>query len=149
VISQNVLNELRFGFTNISFTPSFPVEGADAITQLGLLNVNVSQHPTDGGFPTVNFSDGTGFTPIGRVRVDPTLSSTKQLADNITYTRRKHTFRAGADLRWVRLHFAEIETPSDDYGLPLAVFSISIHTDTLSTARSPTSLTGSLNRMPQ
>ncbi len=45
------------------------------------------------------------------------MSSTNQLADNLTYTKGKHTFRAGADIRWVRLAVPEIETPSDDYGL--------------------------------
>ena len=40
-----------------------------------------------------------------------------QITDNITYSRGHHTFRAGADLRWVRFAVLEIETPSDDYGL--------------------------------
>jgi hypothetical protein len=117
VISQHVLNEFRFGFTHILLNPTFPIEGAAAIAQLGLQDVNVSQHPADGGFPSINFSDGTGFTSIGRDHVGYTLSSTNQLADNITYNRGRHTFRAGADIRWVRFAVPEIETPSDDYGL--------------------------------
>jgi hypothetical protein len=117
VINQSVLNEFRFGFTHILLSPNFPIEGAAAIAQLGLQDVNVSNHPTDGGFPSINFSDGTGFTPIGRDHVGPTQSSTNQIADNITYNRGKHTFRAGVDLRWVRFAVPEIETPSDDYGL--------------------------------
>ena len=117
VISQHLLNEFRFGFTHNLLSPNFAIEGAAAIAQLGLQDVDVSQHPTDGGFPSINFSDGTGFTPIGRDHVGATLSSTDQIADNITYTRGKHTLRAGADLRWVRFSVPEIETPSDDYGL--------------------------------
>jgi hypothetical protein len=117
VISQTVLNEFRFGFTHTLLSPNFPIEGADAINQLGLQNVDVANHPTDGGFPSINFSDGTGFTPIGRDHVGATMSSTNQLADNITYTKGKHTFRAGVDIRWVRFAVPEIETPSDDYGL--------------------------------
>jgi Carboxypeptidase regulatory-like domain/TonB dependent receptor len=117
VISQNVLNEFRFGFTHTLLSPNFPIQGATAINQLGLLGVDVSQHPTDGGFPTINFSDGTGFTPIGRDHVGATQSTTNQIADNITYNKGKHTFRAGADVRWVRFAVPEIETPSDDYGL--------------------------------
>jgi hypothetical protein len=117
VIRQSLLNEFRFGFTHILLTPSFPIEGAAAIAQLGFQNVNVSQHPTDGGFPSINFSDGTGFTPIGRDIVGATLSTTNQLTDNITYNRNRHTFRAGVDIRWVRFAVPEIETPSDDYGL--------------------------------
>jgi len=117
VLSQSWLNEFRFGFTHILLSPNFPIEGAAAIAQLGLKNVDVSQHPTDGGFPSIYFSDGTGFTPIGRDIVGPTLSRTNQLTDNVTYNRGRHTFRAGVDIRWVRFAVPEIETPSDDYGL--------------------------------
>ena len=116
-IRPTLLNEFRFGFTHTLLTPTFPIDGAAAIAQLGLQNVDVSHHPTDGGFPSINFSDGTGFTPIGRDHVGPTLSSTNQIADNLTYIRGKHTIRAGVDVRWVRFAVPEIETPSDDYGL--------------------------------
>jgi hypothetical protein len=116
-IRPTLLNEFRFGFTHTLLSPYFPIEGASAIAQLGLLDVDVSNHPTDGGFPTINFSNGTGFTPIGRDHVGPTLSSTNQIADNVTYTTGRHTFRSGVDLRWVRFAVPEIETPSDDYGL--------------------------------
>jgi hypothetical protein len=116
-ITPALLNEFRFGFTHTLLSPNFPIEGAAAIAQLGLLDVDVANHPTDGGFPSINFSNGTGFTPIGRDHVGPTLSNTNQVADNINYTRGNHTFRAGVDLRWVRFAVPEIETPSDDYGL--------------------------------
>jgi hypothetical protein len=117
VISQSVLNEFRFGFTHSLLVPNFPIQGAAALSQLGLLDADVSRHPVDGGFPSINFSDGTGFTPIGRDHVGSTESSTKQIADNVTYSKGRHTLRGGVDLRWVRFAVPEIETPSDDYGL--------------------------------
>jgi Carboxypeptidase regulatory-like domain/TonB dependent receptor len=117
VISSRWLNEFRFGFSHSILAPNFPIQGAAAISQLGLQGVDVSHHPTDGGFPSIFFSDGTNFEPIGRDHVGPTQSSTNQLADNITYSRGKHTFRGGVDARWVRFQVPEIETPSDDYGL--------------------------------
>ncbi len=117
VISSQWLNEFRFGFTHTILSPDFAIEGAAAISQLGLQGVDVSHHPTDGGFPSIFFSDGTSFTPIGRDHVGPTQSSTNQLADNVTYSRGKHTIRGGVDVRWVRFQVPEIETPSDDYGL--------------------------------
>jgi len=116
-IRTNLLNEFRFGFTDTLLAPNFPIQGAAAITQLHLLDVDVSHHPTDGGFPSINFSEGTGFTPIGRDHVGNTVSTTKEITDNLTYIRGKHTFRTGADFRWVRFSVPEIETPSDDYGL--------------------------------
>ncbi|MGD0444855.1 MAG: TonB-dependent receptor [Edaphobacter sp.] len=122
VISSRFLNEFRFGFTDTILSPNFGIEGAAAIQGLniqvgGAQGVNVSNHPTDQGFPSIVFSDGTNFTPIGRDHVGPTQSTTKQIADNFTYSRGKHTIRAGVDIRWVRFAVPEIETPSDDYGL--------------------------------
>jgi len=122
VISARLLNEFRYGFTDTILSPNFPIEGAAALQGLniqvgGNQGVNVSNHPTDQGFPSIVFSDGTNFTPIGRDHVGPTQSTTKQIADNITYGRGRHTIRAGVDIRWVRFAVPEIETPSDDYGL--------------------------------
>ena len=122
VINSRLVNEFRYGFTDTILSPNFAIEGAAALQGLGIQvggaqGVNVSNHPTDQGFPSIVFSDGTNFTPIGRDHVGPTQSTTKQLADNITYNRGRHTFRAGVDVRWVRFAVPEIETPSDDYGL--------------------------------
>jgi Carboxypeptidase regulatory-like domain len=121
-ISSRFLNEFRYGFTDTILSPNFGIEGAAALQSLNLQvggnqGVNVSNHPTDQGFPSIVFSDGTNFTPIGRDHVGPTQSTTKQIADNLTYSRGKHTIRAGVDIRWVRFAVPEIETPSDDYGL--------------------------------
>jgi hypothetical protein len=122
VINSRLLNEFRYGFTDTILSPDFPIEGAAALAGLDLQvngnqGVNVSNHPTDDGFPSIVFSDGTNFTPIGRDHVGPTLSTTKQIADNLTYNRGRHTIRGGIDVRWVRFAVPEIETPSDDYGL--------------------------------
>src|ERR1700733_3679950 len=116
-ITNRMVNEFRYGFTHSILSPYFSIEGAAAIAQLGFEGVNVSNHPTDGGFPSIVFSDGTNFTPIGRDHVGPTQSSTNELADNITWTRGPPTIRSGVDVRWVRFAVPEIETPSDDYGL--------------------------------
>jgi hypothetical protein len=122
VINSRLLNEFRYGFTDTILSPNFGIEGATAFQGLNLQvggnqGVNVSNHPTDQGFPSIVFSDGTNFTPIGRDHVGLTQSTTKQIADNITYSRGRHTVRAGVDIRWVRFAVPEIETPSDDYGL--------------------------------
>jgi Carboxypeptidase regulatory-like domain len=122
VINSRLLNEFRYGFTDTILSPNFGIEGAAALQGLniqvgGSQGVNVSNHPTDQGFPSIVFSDGTNFTPIGRDHVGPTQSTTKQIADNVTYSLGRHTIRAGVDIRWVRFVVPEIETPSDDYGL--------------------------------
>jgi len=116
VLTPRLLNEFRFGFTNVTTSVGFPIEGADALSQLDLTGVNISQHPTSHAFPTFNFNAGTGFTPIGRDKTGVTQSKTTQFTDNLSWTRRKHTLKAGVDARRVR--YADIETflPSDDFG---------------------------------
>jgi len=116
VFTPRLLNEFRFGFTNVITSVGFPIEGADALAQLDLTGVNISQHPTTHAFPTFNFSAGTGFTPIGRDKTGVAQSKTTQLTDNLSWTRDKHTFKTGIDARRVR--YADIETflPSDDFG---------------------------------
>jgi hypothetical protein len=116
VLTPRFLNEFRFGFTNVTTSVGFPIEGAAALSQLDLTGVNISQHPTTHAFPTFNFSAGTGFTPIGRDKTGVTQSKTLQLTDNLSWTRGKHTLKAGVDARRVR--YADIETflPSDDFG---------------------------------
>jgi Carboxypeptidase regulatory-like domain len=115
-ITPRLLNEFRFGFTNVTTAVNFPILGSDALTQLGLTGVDISQHPTTHAFPTFNFSAGTGFTPIGRDKTGITQSKTLQFTDNVTYTLGKHTLKAGVDIRRVR--YSDIETflPSDDFG---------------------------------
>jgi hypothetical protein len=114
--TSRLLNEFRFGFTNTVTTATFPIEGAQALTQLQLSGVDIHQHPTSDAFPTFDFSDGTGFTPIGRDKAGTTRSRTVQFTDNLTLTHHKHTARFGFDMRHVV--FADIQTniPSDDFG---------------------------------
>jgi hypothetical protein len=118
-ITPKILNEFRFGFTNVITTTNFPIEGATALSDLDLTGVNISQHPTTDAFPTFNFSAGTNFTPIGRDKAGTTKSQTTQYSDNVTYTLGKHTMKAGLDIRHVL--YADIETfapeyASDDFG---------------------------------
>jgi hypothetical protein len=118
-ITSVLVNEFRFGFTNVTTSVGFPIEGADALDQLDLTGVNISQHPTTLAFPTFNFSAGTGFTPVGRDKTGVTESKTTQFTDNLTYNRGKHTFKTGLDVRRVRYFDLESFAPvfnSDDFG---------------------------------
>jgi Carboxypeptidase regulatory-like domain/TonB dependent receptor len=118
-ITPKLLNEFRFGFTNVITSVNFPIQGSDALTQLDLTGVNISQHPTTHAFPTFNFSAGTGLTPIGRDKAGITQSKTTQFSDNVTYTFGKHTLKGGIDIRRVRYFDLESFAPefaSDDFG---------------------------------
>jgi hypothetical protein len=118
-ITTRLVNEFRFGFTNVTTSVNFPIEGAEALARLDLTGVNISQHPTTHAFPTFNFSAGTGFTPIGRDKAGITQSKTTQITDNLSYNWRKHTFKTGIDARRVRYFDLESFAPvfnSDDFG---------------------------------
>ena len=118
-ITTRLVNEFRFGFTNVTTSVNFPIAGASALSQLDLTGVNIGQHPATHAFPTFNFSAGTGFTPIGRDKAGITQSRTTQLTDNLSYSKGKHTLKAGADARRVRYFDLESFAPvfaSDDFG---------------------------------
>jgi hypothetical protein len=115
-ITSRLLNEFRFGFTNVTTSVGFPISGASALQQLNLQGIDISQHPTTSAFPTFNFSAGTGLTPIGRDKAGVTQSKTMQFSDNVTYTFGKHTLKGGIDIRRVRYTDTELFLPSDDFG---------------------------------
>ena len=118
--TSNLLNEFRYGFTTSIFSPSFPIEGEQALSQLGLLTdwpTIPSIHADQAGFPSFNFSQGTNFEPIGRDIVGPFNSYSYEMTDNLTWTHGSHTLRGGFDIRWLRDEVVALETPSDDFGL--------------------------------
>jgi len=116
-IRSNLINEFRFGFTNALTNVNFPILGSSAIAQLGLQGIDISQHPNGEAFPTFNFSDGTGFTPIGRDRAGLTQSKTTEFTDGLTRILGKHAMRFGVDIRRVNYQDLMFFEPSDDYGL--------------------------------
>jgi len=122
VITPRLVNEFRFGYTHEIINPNFPIEGANALTGLGFTlgtapgDVNVSNHPTQGGFPTFDLTDGS-IASIGRDITGVLQSNTKELTDNVTYTVGHHTIRVGTDIRFLNFVTPSLETASDDFGL--------------------------------
>jgi Carboxypeptidase regulatory-like domain len=115
-ITPKMVNEFRFGFTNSLTDQTFPIQGASADNNLGLTGISFANHPTTGAFPTFNFSDGTGFTPIGHDKDGPGQSKTMQFTDNLSRTIGKHTLRFGIDARRVFYQTVVRWGQSDDFG---------------------------------
>ena len=115
-ITPKMVNEFRFGFTNSLIEQTFPIQGAVADNSLGLTGISFANHPTTGAFPTFNFSDGTGFTPIGHDKDGPGQSKTMQFTDNLSRTVGKHTLRFGIDARRVFYETVVRWGQSDDFG---------------------------------
>ncbi len=118
VFSPTLLNEFRFGVTHFNENETFPMEGANAISQLGLVlnnGINLAAHPTGEAFPTFSFSDGS-VTTIGQGRVGTTISGNTQFTDNVTRILHQHTLRFGLDARREVYNAPMFYAPSDDYG---------------------------------
>jgi hypothetical protein len=114
--ASSLINEARFGVSRYRLGVAFPIQGAAAVAQLGLQGLDLSNVPAVNAFPTFDFSDGTGFTPIGRDKTGRTQSETVQFADNLIWTRGKHAFKFGGDVRVVRYYDLESFGGSNDFG---------------------------------
>jgi hypothetical protein len=117
LITNNLVNEARFGLSYWQFQVKFPIQGAAAISTLGLTGLNLTDHPDTGGFPIFNFSDDPGnYSPIGRDKDGTTKSQTIQFADNFTWIKGRHTTKFGVDVRRVAYQDLESFGGADDFG---------------------------------
>ncbi len=117
VIRDNLVNEARFGLSLWDLGVHFPIQGATAVSTLGLTGLDLSDHPNAGAFPIFNFSDDPGnFSPIGRDKDGTTKSRTIQFADNLSWIKSRHTWKFGADVR--RVFYQDLESfgGADDFG---------------------------------
>ncbi|MCU1259368.1 MAG: hypothetical protein JWO80_2253, partial [Bryobacterales bacterium] len=115
-ITPTVMNEVRFGMTFYALKVNFPLSGAAAVQTLGLTGLNLSDVAGVNAFPTFDFSDSTGFTPVGRDKTGITRSQTIQFTNNLSWIRNKHTMKFGVDFRRVRYTDLESFGGSDDFG---------------------------------
>jgi len=115
-LRPNLINEFRFGFSLWTRALNFPINGAKALSDLGIRGLDVSNHPESGAFPGFDFSDGTGFTTIGRAKDGPTQSRSFQFTDNVSLIKGSHTFKFGIDVR--RMAYVDVQRfgGSDDFG---------------------------------
>jgi len=115
-IRANLLNEVRFGLTYYALKVNFPISGATAVKTLGLVGLDLSDVPGVNAFPTFDFGDSTGFTPVGRDKTGITRSQTIQFSDNLSWIMESHTLKFGIDFRRVRYTDLESFGGSDDFG---------------------------------
>jgi outer membrane receptor protein involved in Fe transport len=117
LITNNLVNEARFGDSYWQFQTKFPLEGTAVISSLGLSGLDLGDHPATGAFPAFNFSDDSGnYSPIGRDKDGITKSQTIQFADNLSWVKGRHTMKFGADVRHVRYQDLESFGGADDFG---------------------------------
>ena len=111
--SAHLLNDFRLGYTRRSNNIVGTVLGNTASASLGIPGI-----PTNAAFnnalPLFTF---TGFQQLG-----PSASTFSnyqtavwQAVDTLTFTRGRHTFKAGADLRWYQLNAVAPPNPTGSF----------------------------------
>lgn len=92
----SLLNELRFGFNRVAFAVAHQNQGTSLNKQVGL--PEMSSNPRDHGLSFINVA---GLGSIGDEYNNPQdgTTTTLQLIDHLTWTRGRHLFKFGGDLR--------------------------------------------------
>ncbi|MFN0105515.1 MAG: TonB-dependent receptor domain-containing protein [Bryobacteraceae bacterium] len=95
-IRPTLLNELRFGFNRVAFGVAHQNSGNSLNKQIGL--PEPSANPRDHGLSFINVA---GYGSIGDEYNNPQngITSTFQILDHLTWTRGRHLFKFGGDLR--------------------------------------------------
>ncbi len=107
VVSPSIVNELRGGFTKIHRGASTAVTSQQAADFLGLTTPPLPG-PIPGGYatPTLDITGFMGSSPQA-IYTNPHEGST-QVADSLTWTKSKHTFKFGADFRYLDSLFSAV-----------------------------------------
>jgi len=95
IFTPNIVNEFRFGYNRPEYAYINPMEGEAVSANLGIVNANRS--PLLGGGALIGGSNTEiAYTGDGGPYSVP--EKTYQYADEVTYTHRAHTFKAGANI---------------------------------------------------
>ena len=95
-LNPHLVNEARFGYTRIyNSTGTLSAGSNNVVGALGIPGLNAGDSST-WGIPAISLN-GDGFSGIGDNTDGPYViqDNSLQLVDNLTWTKGKHTFRAG------------------------------------------------------
>jgi Carboxypeptidase regulatory-like domain/TonB dependent receptor len=100
--SPTLINEVRFGHTFNNNPLEGPLNGLEVINDLGIQGL-APDLPNVGGVFRVNFT-GVGLTGLQQINWTRPgfLNKIRQLQDQVSYYRGKHSFKMGAEIRKVR-----------------------------------------------
>jgi hypothetical protein len=102
VITPTVVNELRLGVTSTRVITS---DAANAGLLASEIGVALPDPPPGNSTPTFNI---TGFQATNSLNSSVSRSQTKQLIDNITWTKGSHTYKFGGDIRHLEAYFSNV-----------------------------------------
>jgi hypothetical protein len=108
ILSPTVVNEARFGFNGNHTGLAFGVTAPQIASELGLTGL---PQPYPGGNAVPDYLIA-GFMEPGGTSSTFSIGDTKQVLDNVTWTRGKHTLKFGGDYRrfsglWTNVYGAQ------------------------------------------
>ncbi|MEW5978762.1 MAG: TonB-dependent receptor [Acidobacteriota bacterium] len=116
IVSPNLINEFRAGYSLADFDNTYPLagQGKDIIRQLGIPNLPSS--PPQGGLPYFSFNDGSITVSSSPGLTNPISSKSIVFGDNLTWIKGAHTVKVGADVQRVEAKDISGYNTGDDYG---------------------------------
>jgi hypothetical protein len=108
VINPHVVNELRGGWTGLHQAQSYGFSGSEIENQLGLTPYITQSQKFLQDVNTVPNIRISGFQRTGGVGSNSQQTQTYQMLDNVTFTQSKHTFKFGADYRYLTALFTSV-----------------------------------------
>ena len=109
IISPNVVNELRAGFSGSKTATTFGITAVDAANALGLTPYLAQAPPAGNAVPNFKIS---GFQSTGGAASALSATSTYQVLDNLTWTKGKHTVKIGGDYRYLKALYTNVFSSS-------------------------------------
>lgn len=104
-ISQNMLNQLKYGFARYyapAFDPQYGVSDWEA-ANYGITNLPVGE--ASQSFPKVSFSGTNAPSSWGTTGHYVVTYNTYTLVDNLQWTKGRHSITAGAQVQWLQVNY--------------------------------------------
>jgi hypothetical protein len=102
IIRPTLVNELRIGLTDLRLLTGAPLSARELISSIG---IPVPDPPDGAASPVFTI---TGFQSTNSTSSSVSRSKTLQILDNLTYTRGRHTLKAGGDIRRLSAYFSNV-----------------------------------------
>jgi hypothetical protein len=108
IFSSSLVNEARFGYTRPYYAYINPFDNIPLATQLGIPGTNT---PLEGGLGIIS----AGFSGSGDAGPYEVPQKTYQGVDTVSWTKGKHTFKAGVDIMYHQVKYFQIPDAKGDW----------------------------------
>ena len=105
IVSSKIVNEFRAGMSGSNLATGFGASAADLANKMGLTPYLPEAPPAGNASPNFKIS---GFQNTGGVASSISKTATYQFLDNLTVTQGKHTFKFGADYRYMTALYTNV-----------------------------------------